>query len=124
MKNKYACTIAAAILITIILAVIFNGIFVKRTAENILSILEELPDDTSASLPKIRETAEYWERRRKILNLALSDPELEAISSLFDELIIGAEKGNNEEYKKTMARLKRAIEDIKELEEFSIKNIF
>ena len=45
------------------------------------------------------------------------------MQSLKPDLLVEI-RANNEEYKKTMARLKRAIEDIKELEEFSIKNIF
>lgn len=124
MKNKYACTFAASLLSIIIAAVIFNCIYVKHTAEHILSAFEELPKDISDSASMIQEIAEYWNERRKILNFSLSEPELNMISSLFDELIIGAQEGNSEEYKKSMARLKRAIEDIRELEEFSVENIF
>lgn len=124
MKNKHACAFAAFLLSTMIAAVIFNCIYVSRTAEHISASLEELPEDISDSASAIQEIADYWDERRKILNFALSEPELNAISSLFDELIIGAQEGNIEEYKKSMARLKRAIEDIKELEELSLENIF
>lgn len=121
MKNKYACTFAAILLFFMIAAVIFNSGYVKRTADH---ILEKLPNDISDSVSVIRELAIFWDERKSILALTQSEPELNSISILFDELIICAEENNIEEYKKTMARLKRAIEDIKKLEEFSFENIF
>lgn len=124
MKNKYACSIAALLLVVTLSAVTINCIYVKSTTDHILASLEELPDDISGSDAIINEIAEYWGERKEILGIALSEPELDKISSLFDELAIGAEEGNTEEYKKSMARLKRAIEDIRKHEEFSIENIF
>lgn len=124
MKNKYACSIAALLLVVTLSAVIINCIYVKSATDHILASLEELPDDIADSNSIINGIAEYWGERKEILGIALSEPELDKISSLFDELAIGAEEGNTEEYKKSMARLKRAIEDIRKHEEFSIENIF
>lgn len=121
MKNKYACAFAALLLFFMIAAVIFNSGYVKRTADH---ILEKLPDDISDSVSAIREIANFWDEQKSILALTQSEPELNSISILFDELIICAEENSIEEYKKTMARLKRAIVDLRELEEFSIENIF
>lgn len=124
MNNKSACTFAALLLSLMIAAVIFNCIYVKQTAEHIISSLDELPEDLSDSATIIQEIAKYWNGRRKILNISLSKPDLNTISLLFDELTIAAQEEDAEEYKRTMARLKRAIEDIRELEELTIENIF
>ena len=122
MKNKHACAFAALLLAAMIAAIIINCSFVKRTTDHILSSLTELSN--SASSAELRKLAEYWDERRKIFAVSLSESELDRISSLFDDLIADSEGNDPNEYKKTMARLKRAIEDIRKFEEFSLENIF
>lgn len=124
MANKSACAIAALLLALMISAVFINSKYVENTADHILSVLNELPDDMSDSVFEIREISDYWEKRKLILTITLSEPKLDAVSSLFDDLLINAEEGKADEYKKSMAQLKRAIENIRKFEEFSIENIF
>ena len=117
MSGKLSCLIAAAVLIVMIAAVITNSIYVKNTTDYILTLIED-PDSPISVL------SQYWDERIPRLRLTLSQKELEDISLNINEAMICAEKQDDEEYKRSMARLRRAIEDIKKREEFSLENIF
>lgn len=117
MSGKLSCLIAAAVLIVMITAVIINAIYVKNTTNYILMLI----NDSDGSVFTI---SQYWDERIPKLKLTLSQKELEDISLNINEAIICAEKQDDEEYKRSMARLRRAIEGIKKREEFSLENIF
>lgn len=117
MSGKLSCLIAAAVLIVMIAAVITNAIYVKNTTDYILTLIED-PDSPISAL------SQYWDERIPRLRLTLSQKELEDISLNINEAMICAEKQDDEEYKRSMARLRRAIEGIKKREEFSLENIF
>lgn len=117
MSGKLSCLIAAAVLIVMIAAVITNAIYVKNTTDYILTLIED-PDNPISAL------SQYWDERIPRLRLTLSQKELEDISLNINEAMICAEKQDDEEYKRSMARLRRAIEGIKKREEFSLENIF
>lgn len=117
MSGKFSCLIAAAVLIAMIAAVIANAIYVKNTADYILMLIDDPGSPISA-------LSEYWDERTPKLRLTLSQKELEEISLNINEAIICAEKQDDEEYKRSMARLRRAIEGIRKREEFSLENIF
>ncbi len=117
MSGKLSCLIAAAVLIVMITAVIINAIYVKNTTNYILMLI----NDSDGSVFTI---SQYWDERIPKLKLSLSQKELEDISLNINEAIICAEKQDDEEYKRSMARLRRAIEGIKKREEFSLENIF
>ena len=117
MSGKFSCFIAAAVLIVMIAAVITNAIYVKNTTDYILTLIED-PDSPISVL------SQYWDERIPRLRLTLSQKELEDISLNINEAMICAEKQDDEEYKRSMARLRRAIEGIKKREEFSLENIF
>ena len=117
MSGKLSCLIAAAVLIVMIAAVITNSIYVKNTTDYILTLIED-PDSPISVL------SQYWDERIPRLRLTLSQKELEDISLNINEAMICAEKQDDEEYKRSMARLRRAIEGIKKREEFSLENIF
>lgn len=117
MSGKLSCLIAAAVLIVMIAAVITNAIYVKNTTDYILMLI----DDSDGSISAL---SQYWDERIPILKLTLSQKELEEISLNINEALICAEKQDDEEYKKSMACLRRAIEGIRKREEFSLENIF
>jgi len=117
LSGKLSCLIAAAVLIVMIAAVIANAIYVKNTTDYILTLIEDPDSPISALL-------QYWDERIPRLRLTLSQKELEDISLNINEAMICAEKQDDEEYKRSMARLRRAIEGIKKREEFSLENIF
>ncbi len=124
MKNKNACALSGLFLAIIIAAATINYIYVQNTADHISDSLALLPGDLSEASREIAEIRSYWEKRRAFLTLTLPKPDLDNISSLFEEISITSECNNYDEYKISMARLRRAIEDIKDLEEITVENIF
>ena len=124
MKNKYACIMAGIFLVTMIAAAVTNYIYVKNTAKNVFAALDSLPEDLQICSKELQFIFEFWEDRRKFLDLTLSKPELETVSGLFEEAIIAADHGNDSDYKTAMARLRRAIADINDLERISAEIIF
>ncbi len=119
MKNKYACSVAAIILAFLLATVILNIIYVNNTFDEIFTRL-----DASTTIEDLRDISEYWEKRRRVLGFSLSEPELDKISLCFEELIINAEESDEEEYKRSAARLRRAADDIRDLEDLTLDNIF
>ena len=124
MKNKSACIIAGIFLFITIAASVINNIYVKNTFEIIKFEIDSLPDELEMCAQELQRILSIWEDRRRFLDLTLSKPELEKVSSLFEEAIISSSHGNASDYKTAMARLGRAIEDIKDLESISAEVIF
>lgn len=124
MKNKYACLLAAILLTLAFSATIANYIYVEKTADYILDSIDGLPVDISNASDSVSEIREAWKERREILDLTLSKPALDKVSLLIDELQIAAEHHAESDYKTAMARLRRAIEDIRDPERILLRNIF
>lgn len=124
MKNKYACLLAAILLTLAFIATIANYIYVEKTTEYILDSIDGLPVDISNASESVSEIREAWKKRREILDLTLSKPALDKVSLLIDELQIAAEHHAESDYKTAMARLRRAIEDIRDPERILLRNIF
>ncbi|MGM9642956.1 MAG: DUF4363 family protein [Eubacteriales bacterium] len=119
MKNKHACIAASLILALLFCTVVLNRVYVNNTFNTLFDRLDSITE-----INELFELRDYWEERRKVLNFSLSEPELDKISSIFDEMIISAEAEDYEEYKKSAARLKRAAEVIRDLEDLTFDNIF
>ncbi len=124
MSGKLSCIIAASVLILMIGAILANAIYIKNTTNYILTQVNSFEDLTDYSGDAVTAISEYWNKRIPILKLSLSQKELEEITLMLDESKICVENKDTEEYKRSMARLKRAIEGIRKREEFSIDNIF
>lgn len=119
MKNKHACIAAALILAILFSAIALNRVYVNNTFNTLFDRLDSINE-----IDELISLRDYWEERRRVLDFSLSEPELDKISALFDEMIISSEAGDREEYKKSAARLKRAAEVIRDLEDLSFDNIF
>ena len=124
MKNKHACIIAAALLISLIAASFANYIYVRNTFDIISGELETLTGDLTASADALERIIGIWNERRIILDFTLSDPELEKISGFFEEAVIAARNDDPVSYETAMARLRRAMADIKDLERIAAEIIF
>jgi hypothetical protein len=124
MKNKYACLVAGIFLFIMLATSATNYIYISNTFKIIDSELALLPTDLALCSSKLHEINKIWEERRALLNLTHSKPELDKVSELFEEAIIAASHSNTSDFETTMARLRRAIEDIRNLESITIDNIF
>lgn len=124
MKISHACAVASALLFILIIGTFLFAKFLDNTVDEILISLDKLPKEALLAEKSAASIQSFWEERRRILRFTLSESTLNSISLLFDELNISIKSSNNEEYQKTTARLKRAVESIKQLEKISLSNIF
>ena len=123
MSSKVSCFIAVTLIIAMICAVSANAFYVKNTVNSILIMIENAIGTEDANVTTAKIINEYWEERTSVLKLSLSEKEMAEISLHIKEATISAQSNNKEEYEKSMARLRRAIEGIKKREEFSLENI-
>lgn len=123
MKNKHACALAGIFLFALAAISLINYIYVSKTFSIIDSGLA-LIDDEQSETEDLTQLLDVWEERAIFLELTLPKPELEKITELFEEAIIAASENSPIDYKTAMARLRRAIEDIKDLERISADIIF
>ncbi len=124
MYGKLSYYIAASALVLMVIAVLLNAIYVRDTTDHILMLADETDSENGSEFSSLSELSDYWNKRIPILKLSLSKNELDEIQLAINEAQIFAENLDIEEYKISMARLRRAIESIKKREEFSIENIF
>lgn len=123
MSGKCTLIIASVLLSLMLIAVFLNAFYIKNAAEQILLLIDSY-DGVEDNGDAILLISEYWNGCTPILRLSLSQKEIEDISLDISEALICAQSKDHEEYKILMARLRRAIEGIKNREKFSLENIF
>lgn len=123
MSGKLSYIIAASALILMIVLIVANAIYIKSITGHILTLVDQAIELSNNSSLSITEIYDFWEKSIPTLKLTLSQRDIEEISLIIDEAKISLENNDNEEYQRTMARLRRAIESITKREEFSIDNI-
>ena len=123
MSGKCTLIIASVLLSLMLIAVLLNTFYIKDTADQILLLIDSY-DGVEDNGDAILLISEYWNGCTPILRLSLSQKEIEDISLNISEAMICAQNKDHEEYKILMARLRRAIEGIKNREKFSLENIF
>lgn len=124
MKHSNVCIISSLLLLILVAGAFFNARYLNRTVTDITSSLDDLPDDALSAKERIIDLRDFWEERKQILKFTISDSSLNAISLLFDEVLIAIQNADNEEYQKATARLRRAVENINQLEKIALSNIF
>ena len=124
MKLSNACSISSLLLLIIIVGTFFNASYLDRTVSDIIYALDKLPADASSAEDIVVAIRDFWEDRMKMLKFTLPDSSLSAISLLFEESLIAIQNADNEEYQKATARLRRAVENINQLEKITLSNIF
>lgn len=124
MKNKYACLVAGIFLFIMLATSATNYIYISNTFKIIDSELASLPTDLALCSSKLHEINKIWEERRIFLNLTHPKPALDKVSELFEDAIIASSHENKNDFETTMAHLRRAIANIRDLEGISINNIF
>ena len=124
MKHSNVCIISSLLLIILVAGAFFNARYLNHTVTDIIRSLDDLPDDVLSAKERIIDLRDFWEERKQILKFTISDSSLNAISLLFDEVLIAIQNADNEEYQKATARLRRAVENINQLEKIALSNIF
>ena len=123
MSGKCTLIIASVLLSLMLIAVFLNAFYIKNAAEQILLLIDS-SEEAEDNCDSVLLISEYWNGCTPVLRLSLSQKEIEDISLDISEAMICAQNKDHEEYKILMARLRRAIEGIKNREKFSLENIF
>ena len=124
MKHSNVCIISSLLLLILVAGAFFNARYLNRTVTDIIRSIDDLPDDALSAKERIIDLRDFWEERKQILKFTISDSSLNSISLLFDEALIAIQNADNEEYQKATARLRRAVENINQLEKIALSNIF
>lgn len=124
MRISFAFMISILLVFTLIIGVVLSASYLDDTASYIISEMDNLHFGSDSASEDILRLQAYWESRRRILDLTVSKQSLDTVSLLFDEILISVNEDDEFEYRITTARLRRAVENINQLEKISPSNIF
>lgn len=116
--------ISILLVFTLIIGVVLSASYLDDTASYIISEMDNLHFGSDSASEDILQLQAYWESRRRILDLTVSKQSLDTVSLLFDEILISINADDEFEYRISTARLRRAVENINQLEKISPSNIF
>lgn len=112
------------IFLVMLIAVFNNSRYISRTVDDLTASLEFI-DLTNAKESEVRLDGlkRKWEKEKKYIQGSVSHLKIDTVSDLISSLLIYYKHGNAEEYEKTAALLRAALEELRLLEEFSAENI-
>lgn len=123
MKKSNLTVYIAAILFGIVIAsVIINGIYVHAVCDEFLSKLHQDPGIVSQE--NVENFRSEFQRNRILLGLSINHDRLERINELSVMLLEFAKQQNSAMYRAYLAALTELIEELRESEKLSFKNIF
>lgn len=121
MKGFY---ITIALFLVLVISGILNFLFIN----NVYSEMNEMISDISESPcpeneEKIKRLSEYWEEANSIVGISVNFLSIDSVSNLIDSVYVYNEQGDDIQLSYSIELLINAVENIKRLEVFSIKNI-
>lgn len=121
MKSVF---VSLLLLVLMLGAVVWNGIFVRSVASDLYARLEDLPDWDDENCPAAaREIVELWESRSPWIELSVSYTVADRVSEQAVTLSAAAAAGDAFGFRAALALLRDAIGDMQRLERFSFANI-
>lgn len=106
-----------------------NNIYINRIADELEDMRRSLPSElTDENSSEVRNTAlhmlDFWRSNRSIAGLSVAKAELDQLSNHLVVLNCAAEVCDNTEYRKSVALLTLAINDLRRLEQISFESLF
>ena len=119
------CIIAMGLLLILVALVIFNAIYVRRTVDELLSMIEALPsvprmDQTPSEIAVIREKLQKHE---PFLGITVNYSTLDRASEALISLEANARTGDDLQYATTLALLRDLLSEIARMEKITVENI-
>ena len=117
---------AISLLLTVLMlgGIAWNAIYVNRIANEMNTMLTELPDiGDEECLGKVQEIWDYWERNTPYVGLSVGYTVVDRISEQAATLTACASCGDLFGFRTALVLLKDAIGDMRRLEQFSIENL-
>lgn len=119
------CVVAGAVLVLILVCVILNGVYVRNTAEALLTAVEALPSipDPANTASAIREIEKLLEKHALILGITIPYSIIDRVSEGLIHLEACVLAGDDQQYAETLALLRDLICELSRSEKLSLKNI-
>ncbi len=105
-------------------AIVFNFIYVNRTADELIRLTENVPEDPTGADEALEALAGYWKSNRDFLGMSVSYTELNRVDDLIVAMQSHGKQAETADYLCDRALLLPAICEIRRLEQFHVWNIF
>ena len=119
------CILGGIILLTVVLLVLCNAVFVMHTEASLLKELAELPTipDSVTTPADVAAIRIHLESKEALLGISVSYTVIDKAAEALHSLEASAAAYDVEQYRATLAALADMLEDIGRLERLSLKNI-
>ncbi len=109
------------VLLSLLVAVsIANTCFITSVGNTLSEMILSLPNEATDATDELSAIKSYWESNKTLVSLTIPRSETDAVSEQIDIAIVSAEENSSVEYKKSMARLLRAIDNLVRLERLNL----
>ena len=121
MKGFY---ITIALFSALIISCVLNFLFINNVHSEMNDMISEISESPCLeNEEKIKELSEYWERVNSIVGISVNFLSIDSVSNLIDSVRVYNEQEDAIQLSYSKELLINAVENIKRLEVFSIKNI-
>lgn len=123
MRTNASIIITACLFSLLLVLSFINSDALISITDELRVRVESLPDEPSCAVDSLSQLSDFWESRRELVGLTVPRAETDAVGEYIAICTVCAKSNNRLEYKKSMAQLLRAIDNIARLERVDI-NIF
>ena len=122
MKGFY---ITLALFSALIICGILNFLFVNNVHNEMNEMVAEISRAPCAeNEERIQNLSDYWEKTNTKLSFSVSYTAIDTVTNLIDSIKLYNDVGDSKQLAYSIELLINAIDNIKRLENFSVKNIF
>ena len=108
----------------LLVVIVWNFIYVNRTAERLLDMIEALPSDPDDSaLAPAEELSDFWHTRINSIGFSVGYTVLDRISEQAATLVSTTKYHDFFDYQLAKELLRDAVQDMRRLEQFSVGNL-
>ena len=120
--KSFLCSMALFALLLCV--IVCNFLYVNRTADKLLEMIDALPasPDDSALAPA-EELSAFWDERTDTIGFSVGYTVLDRISEQAATLVTTAKYHNFFDYQLAKELLRDAVRDMRRLEQFSVGNL-
>ena len=116
--------VSLILFVLMIFAIVWNFLYINRTADKLLELSEALPKTSAGALKQAEALSAFWRERMDVVGFSVGYTVLDRISEQTVSLVAAAKYESDFDYRLAKALLDDAIGDMRRLERFSFGNIF
>lgn len=117
--------ITGILFLILIVCGVANYIYIGSIYDHMTAIIDKISDVPSEeNVQMIEELQKYWESKNTLASVSISYIIIDEVSNMIDSLSAYNQTQNVSEFANAKKLLRNSVDDIKRLEQFSVKNIF